>query len=223
MPRDPLPPVADLSRAAILRFEVTRVLPGAIRLLHRHLGYARLARVLARLCIDGRRDPLRSVPRLHRDAEREALARRQFASVVRIDDALRAERSLSTEPRMTILRELLAQSGAAFIAGAFPLPAPASWRAASPSDRQGFLTRATRWFVNADIAEVRTDERSLGFDVERCLFAELARAIDRPYLGPLFCVADEVYFGRPDCPVALTRTRTLATDGQPCDFRFRYR
>ena len=218
----PLPDIRPLRQRDIVRFELTGALPGALPLLRRYLSPGAGLRFVVHLLRAGSRDPLVGIPPLHPDRQRERLARRQFRGLLLLEDGLIAA-GLPTPERLQLLRELMATAGASFIARNLPLPTRANWQAADEGERRRFLTRLTRRFINADIDAIQTSKSGLGFDVTRCLFAELAHAVGRPHLAPLFCLADEVYFNRPGSLVQLSRTQTLAEGHERCDFRFHHR
>ncbi|HEY8370100.1 MAG TPA: L-2-amino-thiazoline-4-carboxylic acid hydrolase [Thermodesulfobacteriota bacterium] len=66
----------------------------------------------------------------------------------------------------------------------------------------------------------QTDER-LAFDVTRCRYAEMYRALGIPELGDvLSCSRDFALIEGFNPDVTLTRTRTLMQGASHCDFRF---
>ena len=76
---------------------------------------------------------------------------------------------------------------------------------------------------NAQLTPAGIEADAVGFDVGACRFVELCLALERPYLASMFCEADSRFFGEQTDLITLRRTRTLARDGQPCDFRFTLR
>lgn len=217
MTADPRP----LTRGDLVRFDVTRGLPTALRVLRRRLGPMTLARALGRMVLAAPRDPLAGVDASGWEADREMLVRHQLGAAVRLDDALMP--LLPDQERVEIIAEVISETGAAFLESALQMPALDAWSRATGAERRAFLEGTFALFFNMRATAVESTERRLGFDVSACRFAQLTRAIGRPYLGPAFCAADAVYFGRPNAPATLTRTGTLATGGDRCDFRFELR
>ncbi|MCA9679023.1 MAG: L-2-amino-thiazoline-4-carboxylic acid hydrolase, partial [Myxococcales bacterium] len=78
------------------------------------------------------------------------------------------------------------------------------------------------WFFNATGTVSQVDDE-LRFDVTACDFARLLPRLGAGHLAPLFCEVDRIYFDEPRRGVLLRRSRTLATGGDGCDFRFRAR
>lgn len=221
MPEVRLPRVSEPTRAELVRFDLGRGLPTALSVLRRHLSWGRTLRVLASYAMRSLRDPLRDLPRGGWGPRREALVRHQLRAAVIVDDALRAASGLDAEARLAVLRDVVSETGARFIGANVPMPDPALWREASDEERGRYAGEVVRRFFNADVAELDAGAHHFAFDVTACRFAELCAALERPYLAPLFCEADAVFFERPDAPLSLVRTETIARGGGRCDFRFR--
>lgn len=194
-------------------------LPIAARVLARRLRRRQVALVLARYALASLRDPLADISTAGWPADREALVRHQLRAAVRLDDATRAL-GLDEPTRRSLVGEIVAQTGARFVASMLRFPEPATWLAASRAERIDYLRGATGRFFNAEMSDMRADDEVLGFDVCACRFVQLTTRLGRPYLAPMFCRADSVMFDRPDAPATLRRTTTLATGGPRCDFRF---
>lgn len=215
-----LAPPAPLTRAALWRFDLLVSLPIAVGVLHRQLGLIELLGVLLRYELAMLRDPLRHLPTAGWEPERELLVRHQLRAAVRLDDALS---TLAEERRLPLLAQVLAEVGAAFIQQALPMPRVQDWVRATPSQRRGWLEGAVSRFFNTRAEVVAIEPDRIGFDVTACRFVGLCTALQRPWLAPMLCAADAVYFQRPESPVRLDRSVTLATGGEVCDFRFTFR
>ncbi len=215
-----LPAVRPPSRGELIRFDVAVGLPTALSVLRRHLGLGVLLRVGGRYLVASLRDPLASISTEGWPPARETLVRHQLRAAVRVDDALAAV-GFDLDARLPILRAVIAQTGAGFIGANVPMPTVGAWTKARPEARGRFAREVVQRFFNAETAALETGPSAFAFDVSRCRFAELCRALSRPYLAPLFCEADSVYFERPESPLRLLREDTLATGGARCDFRFR--
>ena len=223
MSEESLPRLSPVTRRELRRFDLAPGLGIALRVLREHLGPLQVARVLMRYARLSLHDPLANLPHDGWDGTREALVRHQLRSAVWIDDALKSVFEGDEDARLVVVREVIAESGGAFIDRMLPLPDREAWERAPLDQRQRFVREATGRFFNADITEVFADRKALGFDVGRCRFVELCDALDRPYLTPMFCAADSVFFGKASSIVDLERTGTLALGGPRCDFRFRFR
>lgn len=217
-----LPEHKPLSRRDLIAFDVRASLPIAVGVLRRHLRPRQVASVLFRYGASSVRDPLADISGEGWPAQRETLLRHQFRAALRMDDALSGVRGLAQDERFAILAEIIAESGAAFLAAHAPMPQPEQWQGASADQRETWVRDTIAQFPNADVDRVYIDDASLGFDVCVCRFQQLAHAVGRPYLAPMFCAADSVHFGRADVPVQLRRTSTIANGGERCDFRFDY-
>lgn len=206
---------------ALHLFDLRAGNPTAVRVLVRHLGPSRTVRALACLLRRKllRRDPLRVLPPA--EGERDRLSRHQFAPVVMLDDVLRRDLHLDTADAGHLLAEVVAETGARFLASTVVLPAAADWARLRPAEREAFARGVVDSFFNATVERISAEPGRLDFDVCRCRFVELAAAVGRPELAALFCAADSCYFDRPDSPVVLERSATLASGGAACGFRFR--
>lgn len=219
----PLPQLGPLSKAALLRFDVTTGMPVAFGVLRRQLGWGRAVRAAGTLLRRGGRDPLAHIARGDFPARDEELTRHQLRSAVLLDDVLREDLRLDEEERLSVLHEVVSQTGARFVARFVPDVRIEHWQRASGEERRGFLAGLAERFFNMRAARLETADTSLGFDVTRCRFVEMCHALGRPYLAPMFCAADSVRFAQPDSLVTLRRSGTLATGAPCCDFRFELR
>ena len=218
MPAPPeLPRVSPPRLRELLRFDLTEAGPTALRVLRRHLGLRGALRVGRRYLAGWLRDPLATIEPQGWPRRSERLVRHQLRAAVRVDDALRP---MPLEARLPILRDVIGETGARFIGANVPMPSAAAWGGASAAARDDFAAAVVQRFFNAETTGHETGPRSFRFDVVRCRFVQLCAALDRPYLAPLFCHADSVYFERPRSPLRLLRGQTLAGGDARCDFRF---
>lgn len=219
----PLPELGPLSKAALLRFDVTTGLPVAFGVLRKRLGWGRAVRAAALLLRRGGDDPLAGIDSGDFSPRDEELTRHQLRSAVLLDDVLREDLALDAQERTAVVQEVVAQTGARFVARFVPPVGAERWKHASPRQRVAFLRQLTERFFNMRAERLETTETSLGFDVTACRFVELCHALGRPHLAPMFCAADSVRFAQPGSPVELRRSGTLATGASCCDFRFELR
>lgn len=177
-----------------------------INALRRELGITDTLRVIARII----RDRLRGRPFGHLGPpvdERDRLSRAQAAELILLDRALRRVRN--GDVALRIARAAVIAGGGRFLSLMIPR-LPSGDAAGALADR----------FFNAEGETAAEADRAFTFTVHRCRFVELLAAAEASHLAPLFCEVDAVHFARADVPVRLTRTKTLATGGDCCDFRF---
>lgn len=219
-----LPHIPPPSRAWLRGFELRRGQPAAVAAIFRSLGPVRGARLLVHFgWRQATTTPLAGLPPADPHDDEEWLARRQFAPVILLDDALVHDLGLSREAATAVLREVVGATGAAFLDALFPSLDPTQWPGAPLAAREALVRRTFRRFGNIAAATVRLADDEVGFDVHACRFHGYCRQLGRPHLAPLFCHADAVYFERPGAPYALDRPSTLATGGPVCAFRIRFR
>ncbi len=67
------------------------------------------------------------------------------------------------------------------------------------------------------------DNETLDFDVTRCRYAEMYRALGIPELGAVFsCTRDYAMVAGFNAEAKLTRTQTIMEGASHCDFRFQF-
>ena len=195
-----------------LRFDLTRGIPCALGVLSRHLGVTATAKVGFRFLWHSLW--YRTPPQLQLEAPSARFTWRQLRPVLLLERALEE----STEDPKPILAEVVAETGAAFIASQVPIK-PTQWAGLDDGQRQRLAQTSLERFGNAqaDIQEISPSR--LSFDVQRCEFVVFCHALSRPDLAPLFCAADRRFFGLRD-DVRLLRSETLAQGDPRCTFRF---
>jgi hypothetical protein len=216
-----LPRYLPARRRDLIRFDLSRGLWVALQVLRERLGPLTTLRVLMRYSLASLHDPLAALPLDDWPHAREVMVRHQLRSAIWLDDALTA--IIPDAPtRLATLTAVISQTGGTFIERMLPLPSLSSWEHAPLDARLRFMEEATGRFFNAEISATYADGPGLGFDVSRCRFVELAHAVGRPHLVPMFCQADAIFFSSPSSPVHLDRPQTLATGAPTCAFRFHY-
>ena len=63
-----------------------------------------------------------------------------------------------------------------------------------------------------------TDGKSVRFDMKVCPYFNTCKELDCIELAPTFCRGDEMCYGHMSPKLGWKRTKTLAEDGEPCDF-----
>ncbi|MCA9718201.1 MAG: L-2-amino-thiazoline-4-carboxylic acid hydrolase [Myxococcales bacterium] len=177
--------------------------------LRRELGVLGATRALLRVAADRLRGRPFAGLGPPRD-ERDRLSRRQCGDLVLLDRAVRALGDAAAAERVT---------RAAVLAGAVPFLD--AMIPDVPVDRLRELAeRLSSRFFNAE-GETRIEgARAFVFEVRRCRFVELLAAVDAAHLTPLFCEADNAFFGGGHRPVTLRRETTIAGGAPTCRFEF---
>lgn len=206
-----------------MRFDVTVGLPVALRVLARRLRGGRFLRAVVALLLRAVRDPLRSVPPAGWPDAQETLTRHQLRPVLLMDDVAREVLELDEPARMALLGEVVAETGARFVATHVPEVDRATWHAEPADERLRFAEQLGARFFNMRMQVVGADDAGLAIDVTACRFVELCHAVGRPHLARLFCEADSRHFDREGSLITLRRTGTLAMGAPRCDFRFGFK
>ncbi len=95
---------------------------------------------------------------------------------------------------------------------------------AGADDLRTFAATKEPWTRNGalEIEVLRENDREYDFNVTRCRYAEMYRALGIPELGALLsCNRDFALGGGFNPRMTLTRTRTIMEGAPYCDFRYR--
>jgi hypothetical protein len=95
---------------------------------------------------------------------------------------------------------------------------------AGSDDLRTFAAMREPWTRNGalELEVLRQDDREYDFDVTRCRYAELYRALGVPELGALLSCNRDFALGSGFNPrMSLTRTQTIMEGAPYCDFRYR--
>lgn len=215
--------LARLSARDLARFERSYGIPAAFRILRRHLGLWRAARMMIAFVARRSDDPLAGVPATDWPMDQEQLCRIQLRPVFHLDDIAREVLRMEESAREALLRDIIVELGAVFVERMLPVPDPGAWRRMNAGDRDELLRSLGARMFNARLGAVRATERDLSLDVVACRFVELCHAAGREHLARHFCDADSRHFDSAESLVELRRSGTLARGAALCDFRFRYR
>ena len=218
----PLAELPLLGWRHLLWFDLRHGLPIAMGVLRARLGWARAIRACGALAWRAiLTNPLRGAPDAQFGKARDRRVRHQVRQAFLLDDVLVRSLGMEAQEALPIIRELVGVVGARYIALNAPFRAE-EWRAATPDERRRYTRSALTRFANAEyeFGEVRAD--GLNFDVTYCRIAELAHALGRGHLAPLFCWADAVYFDGLDGRPTLERPTTLADGHDRCRFVLAY-
>ncbi|MCP9628863.1 L-2-amino-thiazoline-4-carboxylic acid hydrolase [Rhodopseudomonas palustris] len=91
------------------------------------------------------------------------------------------------------------------------------------ADIRSFVELQKLWTQDdaLEVEVLRADDTGFSYDVHRCRYAEMYRDMGLGEIGHLLsCNRDHGFIEGYDPRVELTRTRTLMSDGQCCDFRY---
>lgn len=217
-------PLTRLSARDLARFEWSTSVPAAVRILRRQLGSWRTTRVLVELAVRKRKDPLAHIPRAPDwPSEQETLCRQQLRTLFHLDDITRDRLGLDEAARDALLRDLIVELGAVFVAKMMPVPRRRVWQSMREPEREALLRSLGERMFNARLGAMRIDHDRLTLEITACRYVELCRAAGREHLAQYFCVADSHYFDSAESFVELRRTGTIARGAARCDFEFRYR
>ncbi len=188
----------------------------ALGILRRGLGTAGLVRILPRLVWG--RDPFIGLGPPGDANERQS--RRQMAPAVQLYQALRAR--LGQERALALTREVVVAATLQFLDAVLPRFDRAAYKAMG-DQREAYLQEVTEPFHNATREFMDVSEERFEMRVTACHLHGLSVRLGMPELAGVFCAGDLDYFSDPSRPVALQREATLAEDGQPCRFVFRWK
>lgn len=63
-----------------------------------------------------------------------------------------------------------------------------------------------------------TDRHQVKFDMTECPYLQICKELDCIELAPTFCTTDDICYGNMHPKLIWNRTKTLARNGEPCDF-----
>ena len=209
-------------RLDLLWFDLTQSLPVVWRIVRTSFGWPRALIVLGGVLRSTLfTDPLHMLPTTGKETAGEKYTRAVIANTLHFETALRRNTSLDEQEVHNLLRQVVAQSGAAYIRSNLTIPSIPKWKAMSEESQRGFAEGVLERFENMEAQVVKEEGFDFGFDVHLCHFANLSRQMGREDLAPLFCEADSVYFGNPLVPVRLHREEKISVGDSRCSFRFR--
>ena len=209
-------------RADLIWFDLTQSLPVVWRIIRRSFGWSRALLVLLGIVRSTLfNDPLRMLPVTGNETSGEKYTRAVIANTLHLETALKRNTSINDDAVHDLLRQVVAQSGAAYIRSNLKIPSIPKWKSMSPESQSGFAEGVLERFENMEAQVVQEEGFDFGFDVRLCHFANLSREMGRADLAPLFCEADSVYFGDPLVPIRLHREEKISTGDARCAFRFR--
>ncbi|MBM66570.1 MAG: hypothetical protein CMH55_10085 [Myxococcales bacterium] len=199
------------------RFDLTTGMPSAWRVLRAHLSWRATLAVFCRFLWHS--IWFRRPEGLALEQPGAQFTWRQLRPVLILERSLTLPSDADKARRRTILAEIVAETGAAFIASQVPID-PAQWSQLDDGQRRRLAEASLKRFGNAEARLQAVSPQRLSFDVHHCYFVELCSAMNRPELASLFCAADRRFFGGRD-DVVLSRESTLAEGADHCAFRFR--
>ena len=91
---------------------------------------------------------------------------------------------------------------------------------------RSFIELQAHWTAEdaLTIEEVHRDDTHFAFNVTRCRYAEMYRAMGLGEIGPLLsCQRDGSFCEGYDSNLTMTRTQTIMEGASHCDFRYTYR
>lgn len=207
----------DATLARVLwKTEVTSSI-AAVGHLRRALGAVSAAATIAEvLGAQMRGEPWRALgPPVDR---RDELCRRQAGGAVLLYRALRGR--VGDDRARDLLRAIVLESGLDFADALLGDIDPARDAAGDLGKTNDVLARLVGRMPNAEGEVTVESPTEARFDITRCRFAELLRAVGAPEITPIFCEVDDAFFVPERTPVRFRRTLTIASGGDRCDFHF---
>ena len=208
-PRPPPPQPEDPKVRRALESSERVAARAVLRSLRRRFGILGSAAILARVALArALGEPFASLG--PPSDERDRLSRRQCGPVVLLARAI--ERRHGDAVAMEVAREVVLTGGVAFLGVMIPSLDPRGFRR--------FAHELTGLFFNATGTGAFAGDGTFRFEVTRCRFVELLRAVGASHLAPLFCETDLEFFDGKRRLALVERTQTLAGGAERCDFRF---
>lgn len=152
---------------------------------------------------------------------REAASRKQSADAFVLYDVLNEK--LGPEEAYTLVRDIVVEAGVVFMEGVVPPIQRKDYADLTDKEMLAKLTAIAAGFPNIEVDELTASSEVLSFNVVRCDFNQLGKAIDRTQVSPAFCACDAVFFEQKRPEVKFERPHTLSTGATHCDFCFRWR
>lgn len=151
-------------------------------------------------------------------------------SVLPIIERRRIEAELLKEVYETLLEHVGREQAKAVIAEAVHRSAvrhAAEFAAREPdgTDLQSFVDIQKHWTAEdaLTVELVRRDDTHFDFNVTRCRYAEMYKAMGLQEIGPLLsCNRDGAFCEGYDPKLKMTRTQTIMGGASHCDFRYTY-
>ena len=204
-------------------FELTQSFPLSAKILYKNIGLRRTIKVFVLFAVRKITfRPFKALTQKRPTDRAEILTRHQLLPVLLLDSIFTKNLRLPTTQRLSILKDIVGQSGALFIQYAVKNPKPSAWHRMDLKQKNQFASNGLKQFFNAETQIVNDANASFGFDVSLCHFVALTSQLGRSDLAPLFCGADEVLFDRPELQIVMDRKKTLAQGHDRCAFRFKW-
>lgn len=207
----------------LLYFDITQGNWIGARYIFEHFGWQKggmiLAKVKWREAFD---NPFSAINDAEPPDRKQKLSQRQMAPLVILYEVLQ-EFGCTKAESLEHCGSLSKEVAVAFLNYNIPRLRKSAISGKEEREKKRILDRIIDRFFNAETNNSLDAKDNLEVDIHTCHFADYARRLGMPELGPLFCAADGFYFDNYQPEVDFKRTQTLAQDGKPCDFRFRWK
>lgn len=155
-------------------------------------------------------------------SKNEKLSQRQMAPLVILYRLLKEE-GYSQEDALDYCLKISKEVAVAFLDYNVPPIRKKDWIGQPEEKKKRLLQKiANRFFNMTSINKLHPNDK-FTIEVTGCKFAQYAKELGVPELGPVFCATDRYYFENFQPDVKFHRTQTLAIDGKPCDFMFTWK
>ena len=211
------------SKLDLLYFDLTKGNRIGMRFLIGEFGWVKGINIIANLkWREQFNDPFEAINRLQQPTKAQQLSQIQMRPLLilylfMLNDGYPDDIALDT------CRRLSHEVAVAFLKYNIPILRKADFEHKSDAEKRDLLNKITKKFFNMESTNDMTTGDELAIDVHTCHFAGYAIKLGVPELGPVFCESDRFFFEYYQHEVDFDRTQTLAIDGKPCDFRFRWK
>jgi len=166
--------------------------------------------------------PLHSINQQKKPTKNERLSQQQMAPLVILYQLLKEE-GYSQEDALKFCHEISQAVAVAFLQFNVPPIKKSEWEGQSTAKKKTMLnTIANRFFNITSKNELKPNDE-FTITVNSCSFAQYAKILGVPELGPIFCATDRYYFEHFQKEVQFNRSQTLAIEGLPCNFSFNWK
>lgn len=167
-------------------------------------------------------NPFDEMNRNTKRTKNERLSQRQMAPLVILYQVL-MEEGYTQKEALDFCLEISKAVAVAFLDFNVPPIKKSEWEGESDAKKRGLLNKIADRFFNMKSNNQLHPNDEFTIEVTGCLFAQYAKDLGVPELGPVFCATDRYYFENFQPDVKFHRTQTLAIDGKPCDFKFTWK
>jgi hypothetical protein len=166
--------------------------------------------------------PFNTINQQKKPSENERLSQRQMAPLVILYQLLKEE-GYTQKEALDFCSEISQAVAVAFLQFNVPQIKKTEWEGQSSDKKKSMLDTIAKRFFNITSTNELKPNDEFTITVNSCSFAYYAKALGVPELGPIFCATDRYYFEHFQKEVQFNRSQTLAIEGLPCNFSFKWK